>query len=64
MTVERARELILSLGADHVIFGTDYPMWVPKTEVDTFFALGLSEADNEKILWRNAKRLFRLGSVE
>ena len=64
MTAERARELILTLGADHVIFGTDYPMWVPKTEVDTFFSLGLSEEDNEKILWRNAKRLFRLESVE
>ena len=31
---------------------------------DTFFSLGLSEEDNEKILWRNAKRLFRLESVE
>ena len=64
MTAERARELILTLGADRVIFGTDYPMWVPKNEVDTFFSLGLSEDDNEKILWRNAKRLFRLEAVE
>ncbi len=64
MTHERARELILTLGADHVIFGTDYPMWVPKNEVDAFFSLGLSDEDNEKILWRNAKRLFRLESVE
>ena len=60
MTAERARELILALGADHVIFGTDYPMWVPKTEVDTFFSLGLSEEENEAILYKNAARLFRL----
>ena len=64
MTPERARELILTLGTDHVLFGTDYPMWVPKDEVETFFSLGLSDEDNEKILWRNAKRLFRLESVE
>ena len=64
MTPERAGELILAFGADHVIFGTDYPMWVPKDEVDTFFSLGLSDEDNEKILWKNAKRLFRLENVE
>ncbi|MBR5870422.1 MAG: amidohydrolase [Clostridia bacterium] len=64
LTPARARELILTYGADHVIFGTDYPMWVPKSEVDTFFSLGLSEEDNEKILWKNAKHLFRLESVE
>ncbi len=64
MPAERAAALIRKLGADHVIFGTDYPMWVPKTEVDTFFSLGLSEEENERILWKNAKKLFRLESVE
>lgn len=63
MPTEKAKELILTLGADHVIFGTDYPMWVPKNEVDTFFSLSLSEEDNEKILWRNAAKLFRLDSA-
>ena len=60
MPAEKAKALILALGADHVVFGTDYPMWVPKNEVDTFFSLGLSDEDNEQILWRNAAKLFRL----
>ena len=64
MSVDRARELITAFGADHVIFGTDYPMWVPKSELEHFFSLGLSDEDNEKILWKNAKRLFRLENVE
>lgn len=63
LTRERAAELIRHFGAEHVIFGTDYPMWVPKNEVDTFFSLGLSDAENEAILWRNAAKLFRLESV-
>lgn len=60
MTEARAAELIRHYGASHVIFGTDYPMWVPKKEVDTFFALGLSDVENEAVLYKNAARLFRL----
>ncbi len=60
MTDARAVELIRHWGADHVIFGTDYPMWVPKSEVDRFLSLGLTQEENEAILWRNAARLFRL----
>ena len=64
LSASRAKELIRHFGADHVIFGTDYPMWVPKNEVDTFYSLGLTDEENEQILWRNAKQLFRLESVE
>lgn len=63
MSRQRAAGLIRHFGADHVIFGTDYPMWVPKDEVAHFYSLGLTEEENEKILWRNAKKLFRLESV-
>lgn len=55
---EKAREIILSYGADRVLFGTDYPMWSPKAELDTFFSLGLSEEENRKILSENALRVF------
>ena len=64
LSPEKAAQLIRAYGADHVIFGTDYPMWVPAEEVQAFYALGLSEEDNEKILWKNAKKLFRLDHVE
>ena len=63
LSPEKAARLIRAYGADHVIFGTDYPMWIPSEEVKAFYALGLSEEDNEKILWKNAKKLFRLDHV-
>ncbi|MBQ5809966.1 MAG: amidohydrolase [Clostridia bacterium] len=56
-TTRRALE---NYGADRVLFGTDYPMWGPADELEKFFALGLSEEDNRKILSENAKKLFSL----
>ncbi len=37
----QAREIILRYGAERVLFGTDYPMWTPQSELDYFFALEL-----------------------
>ena len=57
---EAAKEIIRDLGTDRVLFGTDYPMWEPKKEVDTFFSMGLTEQENRQILSENAKRVFGL----
>ncbi|MGI6337034.1 MAG: amidohydrolase family protein [Eubacteriales bacterium] len=53
VTPERAGEMIGVLGVDRIFFGTDYPMWNIREELDRFFALGLSEEDNRKILSEN-----------
>ncbi len=55
---EAAREIILRYGEDKVLFGTDYPMWNPKKELDTFFSLGFSDEMNKKILSENAIKVF------
>ncbi len=60
MSPEKAKSIILKYGTDKVIFGTDYPMWSPAEELLRFYSLGLSEDDCEKILWRNAKKLFNI----
>ncbi len=57
---KKAEELIRTYGADRVLFGTDYPMWVPKSEVEYFNGLGLTEQEKELILYKNAKKLFDL----
>ena len=47
-------------GAEKVIFGTDYPV---TTHAETFALvkrLEIDERDKEKILWRNAERVFGL----
>ena len=57
---EKAGELIRRWGFDRVLFGSDYPMWNPISELDTFLSLDLGEEANRKILGENAKKLFGL----
>lgn len=55
---EKAVDIIRAHGSDKVLFGTDYPMWLHEDELERFFALGLSDEENEKILYCNAAKLF------
>ena len=57
---EQIKKIIAQYSTDRVVFGTDYPMWDLKTEVDRFNSLGYSEEDSEKILWKNAMRIYSL----
>ncbi len=52
------RGLIEVYGADKVLFGVDYPMWTHEVEFDKFMQMGLTREDREKILYKNAVRLF------
>lgn len=58
LSPEKGRELVRCYGADRVLFGTDYPMWLPSEELERFYALELTPEENEQILWRNAAKLF------
>ena len=57
---ETVRRCIENYGADRVLFGTDYPMWSHKSELEYFFSLGLDEQEIMSILNINAKKLFNL----
>lgn len=57
---EKATEVIRAYGADRVLFATDYPMWDPKGELERFNKLSLTEEEKEKILYKNAVKLFNL----
>lgn len=57
---ETARAVIRRYGADRVLFGTDYPFWPQKRELDDLFALGLEPEEYERICWRNAAELYGL----
>ena len=58
------RELVLrfidKIGPDRLIFGTDFPMWSPKEELERFLSLGLDEAEQQKILYGNFMNLLHL----
>jgi len=60
---ERAREVIRAFGAERVLFGTDYPMWDASEELRGLRALGLTEAELELILHKNAEALFFKGDA-
>lgn len=59
------REAVEVFGVDRVMFGTDYgPVPLdPREHIDIVNALAISQADREKILWRNAALFFNLDAV-
>jgi len=57
------REAVEVFGVDRVMLGTDYgPVPIdPSEHIDIVKNLTISDADKEKILWRNADKFFDLG---
>lgn len=55
-----ALELIEKFGVEKFFFGTDFPMWNPEEEIERFCSLGLSQSENEKILYENFANFFGL----
>lgn len=55
---ERALDFLDKIGANRFLFGTDFPMWTPETELARFLDLGLDAATQETILFGNFQRLF------
>jgi aminocarboxymuconate-semialdehyde decarboxylase len=47
-------------GADHIMYGSDYPCWSPAEALRLFDAIDLSKEDQEKILGGNVRRLMKL----
>ena len=60
ISAERVHGLIEAWGADKILFGTDYPMWEPKKEVEALLALNLDDGAYRKIFSENAKKVFAL----
>lgn len=55
---EQVFSLMKKYGADRILFGTDYPMWSPEKEMATFMSLDFTDAEREKMLSLNAKKIF------
>lgn len=53
-----AKAIIRRYGSERVLFGTDYPFWPQKIELEDLFALGLDDHELENICWRNTARLY------
>ncbi len=57
---ERVEKIIRIYGADRVLFGTDYPLWSPIKEIETFNTLSLSDDERRLILSENAKKIYNI----
>jgi predicted TIM-barrel fold metal-dependent hydrolase len=62
LSPQKARELVHLYGADHVLFGTDFPMWSASEELARLDRLSLPEKDLRKILYDNACALLSVSS--
>ncbi|MDR1560460.1 MAG: amidohydrolase family protein [Clostridiales bacterium] len=53
----RSEELIRAYGADRILFGSDYPMWDPASELERIQALNISGEERDLILYGNALKI-------
>jgi len=60
ITSEYAGELIHKLGADRVMFGTDYPVKTTAGEIERILKIDLTEKEREDIFYNNAKRFLKI----
>ena len=60
LAAEKGREMIRHYSRERVLFGTDYPMWTPKEELERFRNLHLTDGEEERILYGNAKEFLQL----
>jgi len=52
------REIIRAYGANRVLFGTVYPMWRQREEIDALMKLNLTDDEYRRIFWDNAQEMF------
>ena len=57
LSPEIARRIIRNHGAEKILFGTDYPIERHDEGIENFLKLGLTDSENEKILYDNAYNL-------
>ena len=51
-------DAVSKVGADRILFGTDYPGYSPTPFIESVLRADVSDAAREKILYGNAARLF------
>ena len=57
---QTALRFIDHFGADRYFFGSDFPMWNPKQELERFLKLNLDEETRDRILYGNFAKVFGL----
>ncbi len=58
LPTDKATEIIRRYGTDHVLFGSDYPVFSPDIELNRFMALPLTDDEKRAILSENVLKLY------
>lgn len=58
--MDTVRKGLRFFGADRLMFGTDYPMWDAKEELQFIDSLPITQEEKEKILYKNACALLNI----
>lgn len=61
---DKAKALIRAFGSERVMFGTDYPMWPQRYEIDYLYRLDLTDDEYDNIFWRSFEREFVRSDIE
>jgi predicted TIM-barrel fold metal-dependent hydrolase len=59
-SADEVRSLIDEIGIEHLMFGTDFPMWDHRKELDRIFALGLTHQEYTQLFYDNFARFYEL----
>lgn len=60
LPIDKANEIIKKHGADKFLFGSDFPMWDHKGEMERFNKLDFSKEERKAVLFDNAAKLLGL----
>ena len=60
MDVDVLKNAVKILGANRVVFGTDWPYKPVNIEIDKFYHLGFNDTQLEQIFYKNAEYLWRM----
>lgn len=64
LTPERAKALVRIYGSERVMFGTDYPLWPQKNELDFLERMELLPEELENVCWKTCAKLFGISFPE
>lgn len=56
--VDKIPDFVRAYSTDRVLFGSDYPMWSPAEEVQSFLSLGFTEEEYRQMFAENACKVF------
>ena len=60
LPAKTASSLILQMGVHRFLFGSDFPMWKHKKELENIMSLGLCERDLQAVLSKNAEAVWKI----